>query len=169
MQMCVCLEEAHNVTAREESFEVAIRDHRQLVHIIPTHHLERLQCRGIGRDGVDLTDWPHYGLDTGLRPAIPGHLFYFMGRNETDNLIVVDHDITAKASAQQELIDKVLQAQISLYGRATAVHDFPDRSATKLSHQPDLDIARAGGVEQEPAYERHPKAAKVPVFREELK
>jgi hypothetical protein len=169
MHLRVRLQEAHDVPAREESLKVAIRDYWQLVNIIPAHHLECLQCRSLWRYGVDLTDGPHHGLDAGLRPAIATYSFHFMRRDEADNLIVVDNDVAAKAVAQQELIDKVLQTQISLYRRAAAVHNFPDRSTAKLGHQSDLDVTRAGSVKQEPANECQPESAKVPALGEELK
>src|SRR5215472_9395548 len=168
VQLSMRLKEAHNMTAREESLEVAIGNYRELVNIIPPHHLEGLEGRSVWRNGADLAERPHHGLDAGLLPAIARDFLDFMGRDETNDLIVVNHDVTAQPAAQQKSVDKILQAQIWLYGRAATVHDIGDGSAAKLSHQTGLGVACASCVEQEPANKCQPKAAKVPALGEEL-
>jgi len=70
VQLGVSLQEAHDVTAGKESFEVAVGYYWQLVNVIPTHHLERLECGGVWRNGAEFTQRPHHGLKAGLRPAI---------------------------------------------------------------------------------------------------
>src|SRR5215831_16805524 len=92
-----------------------------------------------------------------------------MRGDEANNLIVMHHHVAAKAAAQQEFVDKILQTQIRLYGRAGAVHDVRDSSTAKLIGQADLDVACASSIEHEPANKCQPKAAKVPALGEELK
>src|SRR5215469_2071362 len=99
VQLSVRLQEAHNVTAREESLEVAIGNYRQLVNIISTHHLKCLESRSVRRNGADLTERPHHRLDASLRPAIARDFFDFMRRDETNHLSIVNHDVTAEAAA----------------------------------------------------------------------
>ena len=124
MQFCLSSQEAQDLTTGEDPLEVSVGENRQLIDVLAAHQFKRLDSRRIRGNGVQLGERAHHTLHTGLRPPVAIDFFHLMGRDQSGYPVILDDDEAATPGAQNMLVHKILQAQMTLHSSVVAVHYF---------------------------------------------
>jgi len=93
VQLGMCVQEAQDMTASEDSLQPPIGDNRQLVNVFTAHHRKGFERRGFRRDCAELTQWWHGTLHTRLRPALAVDAVTSLGVDQPNDLVVSDNDV----------------------------------------------------------------------------
>src|SRR5262249_35024222 len=96
-----------------------------------------------------------------LVPVFVAYFPYFRRRNQANRLTVLHYQKAAARAMQEMLINEVAYAEITLHLHAVAFHHVRNTPVAQALNHPRLHITGAGRIQQEPAYECDPQAARV--------